>query len=68
MADKQAFFGVQNLSLYIDNRQDESKLDDNDDINISTASNFQVSFSPTIELQNMLFLKSADCEETNTKI
>ena len=53
-------FGIQRYQLCLNNRDIEDATDDSNPE--STASNFEVSIQPTLDISNLLFLKSTDAE------
>ena len=67
MTEKHMSFGTQTIHLNVDNRDSEKKLE-NEDTMISSASDFQVNLCPTLDITNLLFLKSQDAEICNSEI
>ena len=52
-------YGIQEYHLHMDNRSSEDAGNDEED---STASNFEVILQPTVDISNLLFLKSTEAE------
>ena len=67
MTEKHMSFGTQSICLNVDNQFSEEKLE-NKDTMISSASDFQVNLCPTLDITNLLFLKSQDAEICNTEL
>ena len=59
MANQSIGYGIQDYRLHLNNRETEDFSNDDDD---STASNFEVILQPTLDISNLLFLKSTEAE------